>query len=236
MAGAEPDWSLDLAKLGQWLNRLPKPLAVLCWNASSAREIIFACHETGILVPEQVAVLSASHDETLCETSLVPISGIAAAGERIGQQAAEVLDLMMKGGGPPTSTTLVPPQGIVARQSTETLAIEDPALVKALSFLRKNAGRSVRVNEIARQAGVSRRVLERRFQERLQRSPADEIRRFQLDQARRLLVETDLSIGQVAENSGFCSHVYFSNIFRRHFGTRPVEYRKKYRVRPARYS
>jgi LacI family transcriptional regulator len=181
-------------------------------------------------------VLSASHDETLSETSLVPISGIAAAGERIGQQAAEVLDLMMKGDAPPTSTTLIPPQGIVPRQSTETLAIDDPAVVKALSFLRQNVGQSMRVNEIARKAGVSRRVLERRFQERLQRSPADEIRRLQLDQARRLLEETDLSIGQVAENSGFCSHVYFSNIFRRHFGVRPIDYRKKNRIRAVRFA
>ncbi|HEU5125319.1 MAG TPA: substrate-binding domain-containing protein [Verrucomicrobiae bacterium] len=58
-AGAEPDWRLDLVKLGEWVKSLPKPVAVLCWNASGAREMIFACQEVGLQVPEEVAVLRA---------------------------------------------------------------------------------------------------------------------------------------------------------------------------------
>ena len=68
MAGAEPDWRLDLASLGEWIKAQPRPLAVLCWNASGAREIVFACHEAGLPVPEEVAVLSQANDEALCET------------------------------------------------------------------------------------------------------------------------------------------------------------------------
>jgi LacI family transcriptional regulator len=231
MAGAEPDWSLDLKSLGEWLKQMPKPLAMLCWNASGAREIIFACREAGLLVPEEVTVLSQANDEALCETSLVPISGVAVSGEGIGQKAAQVLDGLMCGHKPPAQATLIAPLGVVTRQSTDTLAVRDPVLVKALKFLRQNANKPLRVNAVARQAGVSRRALERKFLDILQRSPADEIRRLHLEHARQMLIETDLSMDQVAESSGFGSQAYFADIFRRHFNLTPFQYRKENRVR-----
>jgi len=235
MAGAEPDWRLDLASLGEWINFQPKPLAVLCWNASSAREVVFACHEAGLLVPEEVAVLSQANDEALCETSLVPISGVAVSGEGIGQRAAELLDRLMCGKPAPKKPTLIAPLGVVTRQSTDTLAIGDAAVVKALSFLRQHPAQALRVEDLSRQSGVSRRVLERRFMDLLHRTPADEIRRVHLDLARRLLLETDQSIAQIAESSGFGSQAYFADAFRRHFQATPFQYRKANRVRPRGY-
>lgn len=231
-AGAEPDWRLDLASLGDWIQGLPKPVAMVCWNASSAREIVFACHEAGVLVPEEVAVLSQADDEALCETSLVPISGIAVSGEGIGHRAAELLADLIGGDTAVPDCTLIAPLGIVARQSTDTLAVKDPVLVKALSFLRQNAARPVRVDEVARHAGVSRRLLERRFTQVLRRSPADEIRRVHLSRALRLLVETDLPMVQVAELSGFGSQAYFSDVFHRQFRQTPLQYRKENRAAP----
>ncbi len=231
MAGAEPDWGLDLAQLGLWVRSLSKPVAILCWNASSAREIVYACHEAGVLVPEEAAVLAQSDDEVLCETSLVPISGIAVTGEHIGHRAAEVLDGLFHRIKPTPGITLIPPLGIVARQSTDTLAVRDQALVKALYFIRQHAAVAVRVTEVARAAGVSRRVLERRFAEVLRRSPADEIRRAHLDRAKRLLVETDLPMPLVAEKAGLGSQAYLSYLFGRHIGVAPVRYRKENRLR-----
>jgi LacI family transcriptional regulator len=231
MAGAEPDWRLDLASLGEWIKSLPRPIAVLCWNASSAREIVLACHEAGLLVPEEVAVLSQANDEALCETSLVPISGIAVSGEGIGMEAARVLDGLMRGRQAPRKPILIAPLGIVTRQSTDTLAIGDPAVVKALSYLRQNPSAQMRVEDVARQAGVSRRVLERRFVDLLDRTPADEIRRVHMERARQLLVETDMALSQVAEIAGFSSQAYFSDLFRRLAGMTPIQYRRKHRIR-----
>jgi LacI family transcriptional regulator len=231
MAGAEPDWRLDLASLGEWIRSLPKPVAILCWNASSAREIVFASHEGGLLVPEEVAVLSQAYDEALCETSLVPISGIAVSGEGIGHQAAEALDKLMKGRKAVKANTSIAPLGVVTRQSTDTLAVGDPVVVKALSFLRQHMTEAICVRDVAMHAGVSRRVLERRFLELLHRTPAKEIRRVHLTHARRLLEETDLPLSQIAEMAGFGSQAYFSDLFRRQLGITPIQYRKKNRVR-----
>jgi LacI family transcriptional regulator len=104
-------------------------------------------------------------------------------------------------------------------------------VVKALSFLRQNPAVQLRVEEVARHAGISRRVLERRFVELLNRTPADEIRRVHLERARQLLVETDMPLSQVAEMAGFASQAYFSDLFRRQLGVTPNQYRRKNRVR-----
>lgn len=230
-SGAEPDWNLNLAKLGQWLKRLPKPLAVLTWNASSSREIIYACQVAGLLVPEQVAVLSGSDDDVLCEHVHPPISGILVAAEQCGYEAAELLDRLLHGKSPPQKPTLIPPLSIITRQSTDTLAINDGAMIKALSFIRQNAGQKINVREVARQAGVCRRVLERRFTQSLGRSPALEIRRVHFERAKQLLVETELPIPDVAEAAGFGSPEYLAYVFKNELGETPLHYRKAIRGR-----
>jgi len=151
---------------------------------------------------------------------------VQATAERIGQEAAALLHRLMRGGKAPACPILVPPLRVVTRQSTDTLAISDIALVKALSFIRENATRRIRVSEIAAHAGVSRRLLEQRFLKTLGRTPAAQIRRTHLDRACTLLAETDLSIEQVAEACGFGSPEYMTYYFRRELKITPLKFRR----------
>jgi LacI family transcriptional regulator len=229
--GAEPDWNLDSAELQTWLKALPKPVGILTWNADSGRQLIYACELAGLHVPEEVAILSGSDDDLLCEVSHIPMSAILVAAEQIGYQAAELLDRLMKGKAVPKKPLLLPPLGVTTRQSTETMALRDAALVKALSFIRENAARLIQVEDVTRQAGVSRRGLERRFVQALGRTPAEEIRRVHLERAKKLLLETDLPIPEVASGSGFGSPEYMTYVFRSEFKQTPLKYRKLIRIR-----
>jgi len=234
--GAEPDWSLDLRQLGKWLKSLPKPVGILTWNPSSSREVIYACQSSGLLVPEEVAVISGADDDVLCEVLQVPLSALHVGAERIGHLASEALDkLMRERSGPrgarsrksPPTDVFIPPLHIVTRQSTDTLAVRDPALVKALSFIRLHAGHAIQVSQVARESGISRRALERRFIQTLGRSPATEIRRVHLERAKSLLAETALSIPQIADAAGFGSPEYLAYVFRTELGRTPLRYRKE---------
>ena len=229
--GAEPDWNLDLEKLGSWLKSLPKPVAVLTWNPSSAREIIYACDLVGLLVPEEVAVLSGADDELLCDVLFMPISGVQSAGEQIGHEAARLLDSLMKGRPTTTKPVMLKPLSITARRSTDTLAIQDRALARALSFIRENNSQRIEVKDVTRHSGVSRRALEQRFMQVLHRTPASEIRRVHLERAKRLLEETDLPIPDVAEAAGYGSPEYMAGVFRSELKTTPLKYRKEIRGR-----
>ena len=226
--GAEPDWNLDMKRLGKWLRSQPKPLAVFTWNSSSARDLIYACLQTGLAVPEQVAVLSGSDDDLFCVVTPVPISAIRLGCELIGYRAAAALDQMMsEKGAPPPEEVVIPPLGVVERRSTDTLAVDDGAMVKALRFIREDPARAMTVSDVARTAGLCRRALELRFQNLLGRSPAAEIRRVRIDHATHLLQHTNLSVATVAERSGFSSPEYMASVFRSQIGTPPLHFRKQ---------
>lgn len=227
--GAEPDWSANIGLVANWLKALPKPIGVFTWNASSAREVIYACIEARLLVPDEVAVLSGSEDDLLCEASPIPISAVQPATQMIGFRAMQVIQNMRRGHPPPAEPILIPPLGIVTRQSTDTHAVKDPALARVLEYLRHCPPRDLQVSDLANHAGLGRRVLERRFREVLRRSPADEIRRARLDFARRLLAESDLPIVSIVEAAGFGSQSYLATLFAKHFGISPLQYRRRSR-------
>ncbi len=224
--GAEPDWSTDIDRLADWIGTLPKPVGIFTWNAGCAREILYACQAGGFYVPEDVAVLSGSDDDCLCEVSHITISAVMPAAERNGFEAARILGRLMAGQPAPREPLEIAPIRIVARQSTDTLAMRDPILTRTLAFIREKARQNLRVEQLARQAGISRRVLERRFAVHLGRSPAEEIRRVRLERAKELLLQTSLSIPEVAESSGFGSPEYMSYVFRETLQLTPLRYRK----------
>ncbi len=226
--GSEPTWNLDMKRLGIWLKRLPKPLAVFTWNSSSARDLIYACQRSGLAVPEEIAVLSGSDDDLFCEVTPVPISAMQLGSDQIGYRAAAELDQMMSNpNAKPAAEVLIAPRGLMERRSTDTLAVEDAAMVKALRFIREDPSRVMTVTDVARSAGLCRRALELRFQNLLGRSPAAEIRRVRIDHAIHLLQHTNLSVGTVAERSGFSSPEYMASVFRSQLATSPMNFRKQ---------
>ncbi len=226
-SGAEPDWNLDMKRMSEWLAGLPKPLAVFTWNSSSARDLIYACVHAGLSVPEEVSVLSGADDELFCEVAPVPISAVKLGCEEIGFRAAAWLDELISHPEPVKGDDVqIAPQGIVERLSTDTLAIEDTCLVKALRFIRENPAREMQVEDVARHAGLCRRALELRFQQLLGRSPAAEIRRVRINRAIELLQRTTLSVAIIAEKSGFSSPEYMASVFRSQLSSTPLHYRR----------
>ncbi len=169
-------WQKLQADLQGWLRGLPKPVAVLTWTSDRAREVIYGCRAIGLLVPEQVAVIGGGDDKVLCETCNPPLSAVALPSERIGYEAAALLDRLMQGKRGPGKRILIEPIRVVVRRSTDTLAIEDQDLARAIAFIRVNASTPIQVSDVLRAVPVSRSWLERRFQEALGRGPAEEIR------------------------------------------------------------
>jgi len=161
----------------------------------------------------------------------IPISGIQVPAQQIGYKAAELLDGLIQRVKVKNRLVLLHPSGITARRSSDTLALSDAALAKAVSFVRMNAAQPILVTDVSAHAGLSRRALERKFEAALGRSPASEIRRLRLEQARSLLETTDMTIPEVAEKSGFGSPEYLAFIFRKELGMTPLKYRRTARNR-----
>lgn len=216
--------------LGKWLSEAPKPFALFTWNAQGARMALRACLECGLGVPGEVAILSGTDDGLLCEVSHVPISGIQVSGGEIGYKSAQLLGRLMNGAMPPNHPELLPPVRVVERLSSQILAVSDPQIVKALEFIRERAFGRLNVDDVSRHAGLSRRVLERRFEAFLRRTPAEQIRHVRISKAEELLGKTNLGIPEIASASGFGSPEYMASVFRGAVGISPLQYRKRYRL------
>jgi LacI family transcriptional regulator len=224
-------WQARQKDLERWLLELPKPVGVVTWTTDRGREVLNACRAAGLLVPEQVAVLGGDEDYLLCETCTPPLSGVALTSEQVGFEAAALLDRLLKGEPTPKEPILIQPTQVIVRQSTNTLAIADEDLARAVAFIRDHAQEPIQVSDILRDVPVSRSWLERRFQETLGRSPAAEIRRVHLERAKRLLADTDMPVPDVAIAAGFRSREYLAYAFKQATGLSPREYRTQVRGR-----
>jgi len=217
----------SVAALAAWLAALPRPLGVFACFDRYGRELIEACKMSGLLVPEEVAVLGADDDELLCDLADPPLSSVRLNPRGAGVLAAELLTRWMDGEAPGPEGRFMPPLGVRTRRSTDVLAIEDPVLARALHFIHHHACDGIRVDDVVRAAAVSRRVLESRFKDRLGRSPHEQIFSTRIERIRSLLLGTDLSIAEIARRTGFRHVEYLTVAFKRETGCTPTDYRKR---------
>lgn len=219
------EWQQEHAALKRWLRGLPRPLAVMACNDLRAQHVLDAARALGLAVPEELAVIGVDDDYPFCDLCDPPLSSVVPNAQRIGYQAAETLDGLMAGEPSAAQEILVEPLGITTRQSTDILAIDDPAIAAAVRLIRERACDGLRVSELVKRVALSRPVLERRFRKHLSRSPQAEIRRVQITRAKRLLVETDLPLKSIASMAGFVHPEYLSVVFKRDTGITPGAYR-----------
>lgn len=221
-------------ELCAWLKALPKPVAVFAAMDVRARQVLDACLEAKLPVPDEVAVLGVDNDTLICESTFPPLSSVVLDTERMGYEAAGALDEWMRGrsGGP--RRVLFPPCSVAERASTETLLLADGKVRDAVSFIRLNASdAALDIPAVARRVGLSRRLLEMRFRRALNRTPLDELRRVRLQRVRAMLLETNLSVAATASACGFGNASYLGRAFRAAFGVSPLRFRKA-SVQPSR--
>lgn len=228
-AARQTGWERQQEEMVQWLISLPKPIGVLACNDFRGQHVLEACRMGRLGVPEEVSVIGVDNDRTLCEFGDPPLSSIIPAAEKIGFEAARMLDHLMRGERLTQDRVVIGPLGVQERRSTEVLAIGDAEVVSAVQMIRARACDGLTVNEILKQVPVARSSLERRFRKYLGRSPQAEIRRVQVEHAEQLLRETDLSLDKVSRRTGFKHVEYFSVVFKRVKKVPPGQYRKRYR-------
>lgn len=221
------NWRTFARTLGARLVSAPKPLAVLTYDEADAVRLLAVCQEQSISVPEEVAILSIGNDPILCENQSVTLSSIDQNLERGGYEAAALLDRLMDGKAPPRTSLLVPPAGIVARQSTDTRAVADPTLRHALELLGANLARPYGADQLAAALSLPRFKVDRLFASGLGRSVGDELLRQRLARVKLLLKRPELTVASIARQTGFCHAAYLTNTFKRVFGITPRAWRKQ---------
>ena len=211
----------------EWLRSVPKPVGILAPNDSRAARYAFWTAEAGFNVPLEVAILGRGNMTEICESVTPTLSSIDPDKAGLARAACDLLARLMAGEPPPRKPVIVPPAVVVERESTRLLVTADPQLAAALRYLREHLREELSVDGVAREVGVSRRKLERAFQQHLHRGINDELRRIRLEEFCRLMLTTDRSIARLAPEVGFHNLANLYRAFKAACGMTPRQYRMR---------
>jgi LacI family transcriptional regulator len=226
------DWYHWLDDIGRWLKTIRPPFGVMATHDNRARMVVDACRQLGLFVPHDVAVIGVNNDRLACEVSQPTLTSVALNAREIGYRAAQLLERLISGKRPPAGDVLVPPVGIVARESTDVVAVDDPDLNRAMRFIREHISQPFTVADLLSEVSVSRRWLEYRFRERFGRSPHEYICEARVERAKQLLVEAGCPpLEQIAKVCGCNGARSFRLVFHRLTGMTPSEYRRANQAR-----
>ena len=211
--------------IAAWLRKQPHPLALFACNDVCGQQVLNVCREHEIKVPDEVAVMGVDNDDVLCSLCEPSLSSVEPDTERLGAEAAALLDAMMAGKRPKSDLVQIPPLRVVERASTDVVAIEDPITVQAVRFIRDHADEGISVKDVLVNAGRSRTDLEQRFRRWLKTSIRVEIIRRRLDRVCSLLQRTNFSLEEIGRRTGFSNPAQLCRLFQQRLGQTPTQYR-----------
>jgi len=218
----------EIEAIARWLPTLPRPVGVFACLDRRGQQILAACRQARLKVPDEIAVIGVHNDELLCELCDPPLSSVIPNARRAGHEAAALLARAMRGRRVPVALHEVPPVGVAARQSTDLGAVGDPKIAQVLRLMHEQAVAGINVADVLRAVPMSRTALERRFKALLGTSPHAHLRRLRMERVRELLVRTSLPVGEIAAATGFEHAEYLSAMFHRECGLTPRDYRARH--------
>ncbi|MGF1482951.1 MAG: helix-turn-helix domain-containing protein [Opitutales bacterium] len=214
----------------QWLRQLALPASLFCASDSLARDWILAAREAGLAVPKDLAVMGVGDSPVDALFASIALSSFALPWGAVGFQAAGTLQRLLES-DPGDWPTCAEPRWVsganfVPRASTRRGSQRDWLVDSMMASFRSDLSQPPAVEELARQAGLSRRALEMRFQEALGQGPYHVYQQLRFEHACALLRERpDLKIQEIARACGFEDPHPFSAAFKRRFGCSPRQWR-----------
>lgn len=218
--GDQPLFGAAMAELIDWLARLPKPVAVFAADASRARMLSQACALAGYDGDDQILIIGVDCDPLAQDLSPVPMASVMLDRQEMGRRAAQLLQQVLEG-QPHAQSDMVAPLELTQAPHKANPHTYHPLIMRALHFIRLNARRGIKAEQVAYHVNLSRSSLETRFKRELGRSVHDEILRFKLEEAKQMLRSGASSMPDVAVRCGFTSVQYLYTVFGRELGCTP---------------
>lgn len=228
-------YTASMLTIEHWINSWRPPSGVFVPSDAYSRMVVQACRLHGLQVPQDAAIVCGDDEEAFALRPRPSITGINLGYYKIGEAAAALLDELLTrpthADEPPLPPRHIrlPPAGVVARESTDCLAIDDAVVAEAIAFIKSNANRDIGQQDVARAVAIEVRTLQARFRKVLDRPIAATIRMVRIDKARKELVAGDRPLAAIARDAGFGTSTRMNNAFRAELGITPHAYRRQWR-------
>lgn len=214
-------------EVSQWLQQLPKPVALFCCDDAHALFISETCKMTNIHIPEDIALLGVDNDDLICNISDPPISSIELEVEKGGYSIGRFIHQQIKKEYKETFNIVINPIRIELRQSTEKHNIKDPYILEVVKYIESHYNSDLTINSILSNIPLSRRNFEVKFKKIMHTSIYQYILNCRVNHLADLLLTTDRSLADIAITTGFKDYNNISRIFKKFKGCSPLEYREK---------
>lgn len=223
-------WYYKPSALSEWLKSLPKPIALMTCDDNQGHHITEAARHAGIRIPDEVSVLGVDNDEMICDLSDPPLSSIELDSEKSGYEAARLMEQMIESKTCSGPDVIVKSTQVVTRHSTDIFASKDKYIVSALKYIHGNLDKNLKVDQVLREVPLSRRSLEKRFMMTTGYPVYEYIYNQRIERFTQLLLETDMTIFEIALDLGLSDSKNIARQFKQIKGLTPMEYRKKHVV------
>ena len=220
-------WGIMQDTIFNWLKACEPPVGIYVPQGNLSRHVVHLCNNLGWSVPLDVAIICGENESIFCENPAPSLTSIERNFDKVGYEAARLVDRLIDGAEAPDGPIMIPPQGIVPRNSTDFFAVDDELVSEALRFVNANLRQPLDVETIASAITTSSRTLQRRFLQCMNRSVAAEVRRLRIQLAKRMLAEPGHQVSQIARETGFGTANRMHDVFRRELGISPSEYRNQ---------
>jgi LacI family transcriptional regulator len=221
-------WSREHVELDNWLQGLPKPVALFACDDNFALQVSEMCKVNNINIPDELSLLGVDNDELICNLSHPSISSIVTDDENGGYQTGKMLqNLILNKNNIPFNINIDPVR-IELRQSTEKYNISDNYIKTVIDYINENIRLNISIDKLAEIVPLSRRNLEMKFKEATGTSVYQFILDKKVDLISTELLTTDKDLLDIAIETGFNDVRNVYRIFKKYTGYTPVSFRKKY--------
>lgn len=220
-------WSYDPDELIEWIESLPKPIAIFACDDNQGSILLQACNVCGVKMPSEVAIIGVDNDEVLCNMSAPSLSSINIDIEGGGYSTAKMAERMKKDPSYRGEDIILRPMNIVSRMSSSIFATRDTVILTALQYISANIDHRIMVKDVLDQVPLSRRLLEQRFLKETGTTLYQYITQLRMDRFAQLLLESNDSIANIAIRMEEEDTKSISRRFLAVKGCTPSEFRKR---------
>jgi LacI family transcriptional regulator len=178
-----------------------------------------------LAIPDQVGVIGVDNEISICETMRPPLTSILPDFEKCGYNAAEMLMQKILNPHKPLKEWSYGVRAVFERESSMDINGSTRLVTQARKYIAAHYPEQMNINSVAKHLGTCRRRLELKFRMVTGGTVREEIERTRLNNARRLLSNTNLPIGEIAAASGYGSEAGFRLAFGKAERMSPRAYR-----------
>lgn len=218
----------DLQRFTQWVKSLVTPVGLFLTNDDpDAPALMEACLEAGKKIPEDIAVVASHGHPQICKACQPSLTYVDQNEKGVALEAAKFLDRLISGEANAARTIIVPSGGVVALGSTDTVAVEDREVARAVEYIRLHAAEPINIKDVAQHVSIARRTLERRFRACFGVSLHNFQIRERIERAQDLLTaEPSMTLTEVARRCGLPSPSRLNAVFQQVTGMKVSEWRE----------